>query len=88
MLISYNIMYYFGFENGQHDGVLVFVVLLWTRELSTCWCSSIYCIILESRLVIVLIFYNCMYYLGSENGQFVDVLAVVVIFGIRSWPTC
>ena len=81
-------MYYFGFANRLHDDALVLVVLLWIREWSRRWCSRICCVILESIMVRTLIFYTFMYYFWFGNGQHVDVLVCVVVFGIWEWPIC
>ena len=88
MLIFFDFMYNVGSENGQHDDVLVFVVLSWIWEWSKWWCSSICCISLEPILNNMLILHHFVYDAWFENGQSVDVLAFVVVFGILEWPTC
>ena len=88
MLIAPNFIYYFEFENGHHVDVLVFVVLFGGSNMVNMLMLSYLLYYLDLIMVRMLIFYNCMYDFGFENGQFVDVIAVVIIFGIRSWPTC
>ena len=56
MLILYSFMYYVGFEDGQHVGVLVCVIAFMIREWPTCWLSLTLCILMDSGIVNMLMF--------------------------------
>ena len=81
MLVIEYLLYYFGIDIEQHVDLPYMYVLFGNRERSICRCLNLFSIIRDSRMANMLIFYNVMYNLGFENGQHVDVLMFVVLFG-------